>query len=263
MTIITLTTDFGLTGGYTGILKGVILGIAPHARLVDLSHDIGPHNVRQAAYVLAAAAPYFPAGTVHLAVIDPGVGSARRGIVVCTRGACFVGPDNGLFSEALAQPDAAVYVLDQPAYWRSPVSRTFHGRDIFGPVAAHLAAGVAAAALGSPIHDPVRLDWPAAQRQPTDPAAPIMGEVVYTDHFGNLITNIPGAWLDGDPADWRCRIGGQEIAGLSTAYADVPTGALLAIVSSTDTLEIAVREGHAGVRLGVDVGERVTVWAAR
>jgi S-adenosylmethionine hydrolase len=258
MTIITLTTDFGLTGGYAGILKGVILGIAPDARLVDLSHAIAPQNVREAAYVLAAAAPYFPPATVHLAVVDPGVGSARRGLLIATPAAYYVGPDNGLFTAALTQPGTTAYTLDRPAYWRSPVSQTFHGRDIFAPVAAHLAAGMPPSALGSPMTDPVRLEWPRAQR-PTP--GTIAGEVAYIDHFGNLITNIPGAWLDGDPASWQCQIGHLSVGGLRAAYADVALGDLLAIVSSGGTLEIAVREGSAAGRLALNVGAPVTARA--
>lgn len=153
MRLITLTTDFGLADGYVGTVKGVILGIAPDVRLVDLSHTVAPQNIRQAAHILAGAAPFFPAGAVHLAVVDPGVGSSRRPILVSLPGACFVGPDNGLFTFALEQAGAQVWMLDRPRFWLPAVSRTFHGRDIFAPVAAHLASGISPAELATPIED--------------------------------------------------------------------------------------------------------------
>ncbi len=164
MTIITLTTDFGLSDGYVGAMKGVILGIAPAAHLVDLSHEIAPQDVRQAAHVLADAVPYFPAGTVHLAVVDPGVGSARRPLLITTPRAAFVGPDNGLFTFILGTAKTQAWALDQPGYWLPEISRTFHGRDIFAPVAAHLACGVPPEMLGSPITDAAPLAAPLAAR---------------------------------------------------------------------------------------------------
>jgi S-adenosylmethionine hydrolase len=256
--IITLTTDFGQADGYVGTMKGVILGICPQATLVDLTHEIPPQNVRQAAHILKAAAPYYPPGTIHVVVVDPGVGSARRPIAIQTPNAFFVGPDNGVFTPVLLQetlyrkPPAIVH-LDQPRYWLSSVSRTFHGRDIFAPVAAHLANGVPLGALGTQITDAVVLNVPRPARRPD---GSITGEVAYVDRFGNLITNIPAAWLMPE-GHWAFEIRKKRIAGLSPHYAAVPPGSLLAIISSEETLEIAQREGSAARTLGVGAGEPV------
>ncbi|HEX9116291.1 MAG TPA: SAM-dependent chlorinase/fluorinase, partial [Anaerolineae bacterium] len=160
MTVITLTTDFGLADGYVGIMKGVILGIAPTAQCVDLTHEIAPQDVRRAALVIAQASPYFPKGTIHLVVVDPGVGSERRPLIVQTPQACFVGPDNGLFTDALDAPTTISYAADRPQFWLPEISSTFHGRDIFAPLAAHLALGVAPETLGSPIRDAILLPRP-------------------------------------------------------------------------------------------------------
>ncbi len=255
--VITLTTDFGMADGYVGMMKGVILGLAPAVQLVDLSHDIAPHDVWQGAYILARAAPYFPPRTVHLAVVDPGVGSQRRPLVVETSRAWYVGPDNGLFTHALQEPQARAWELNRPEYWLPTVSRTFHGRDIFAPVAAHLALGVPPSEMGYPISDPVLLPWPT----PTSHAdGHIEGQVVHVDRFGNLITNIPAAWVAS--GHWRCMVAGREICGPSASYAAVERGELVIVVSSADTLEVAVRDGNAGQELGVTVGEAVTLWPA-
>ncbi len=157
MTIITVTTDFGTADSYVGVMKGVILGIASDVRLVDLSHEIAPQDVRGAEFILSRAVPFFPDGTVHLAVVDPGVGSHRRPLLITTSRASYVGPDNGLFTFALEETSAEIFELDRPEFWLSSVSRTFHGRDIFAPVAAHVARGVPRHNLGRRIYDPVRL----------------------------------------------------------------------------------------------------------
>jgi len=252
MTIVTLTTDFGLADGYVGTMKGVILSIAPGAHLVDVSHDIAPQHVRQAAYVLSRAAPYFPRGTVHLAVVDPGVGSARRPLLVQTSDACFVGPDNGLFTFALEQPSAQAYELDRREFWRPGVSATFHGRDIFAPVAAHLANGRLPADLGTPVADPLRLpELIAVQVKPGH----LRGHVIHIDRFGNLITSIPGAWVT--EGGWVCDIAGRRIVGIQPTYAAAQPGTLLALISSNDTVEIAVRDGSAAALLGVQIGALV------
>ncbi|OIO98681.1 MAG: hypothetical protein AUK03_00950 [Anaerolineae bacterium CG2_30_64_16] len=255
MTIITLTTDFGLADGYVGIMKGVILGIAPAARLIDLSHDILPQDVRGAAYVLARAAPYFPGGTVHLAVVDPGVGGERRPVLVQTERALYVGPDNGVFTHALAEPGARAWVLDRPAFWLSEPSRTFHGRDIFAPIAAHLAHGVLPDQVGQPIDDPVRLSLAQPVRHAD---GHISGQVMHVDRFGNLITDIPADW--GETGRWTCRVAGQQITHVCATYADGAPGALVALISSGNTLEVAVRDGNAARRLDVKAGEPVTLW---
>jgi S-adenosylmethionine hydrolase len=250
MSIITLTTDFGSADGYVGAMKGVILGIAPDVRLVDLSHEIAAQNVRGAEYVLGRAAAFFPAGTVHLAVVDPGVGSRRRPLLVTTPQAIYVGPDNGLFTFVLEEAGAAVFELDRPEFWLPNISRTFHGRDIFAPVAAHATRGVAPHALGSPISDPVRLPTIAPQRRADGHAA---GHVIHADRFGNLITDIPGGWVG--EGRWCVEIAGRRISQFGATYADATAGALLVLVSSAGTLEIAAREGNAAALLGVGVGE--------
>ncbi len=255
MAIITLITDFGLADGYVGIMKGVILRIAPEARLVDLSHEVPAQDIRHAREVLARAIPYFPDGTVHLAVVDPGVGSARRVLIVAARGSFFVGPDNGLFSDPLADPGARIYAADRPEFWLPEPSHTFHGRDIFAPLAAHLARGRQPEELGTFAGAPVRLPQESAPRRRPDGS--LGGQVVYVDRFGNLITDIPGSCLAG--RGWTCLIAGQTIAGLSDTYSEAERGALLALVSSAGTLEIAVREGSAATRLGAGAGEPVLV----
>ena len=249
MSIITLTTDFGSADGYVGAMKGVILGIAPDVRLVDISHEIAAQDVRGAGYVLGHAAAFFPLGTVHVAVVDPGVGSRRRPLLITTPVASYVGPDNGLFTFALDEGGAAVFELDQPEFWQPNISRTFHGRDIFAPVAAHLARGIVPYALGSPISDPVRLPAVAPQRRADGHVA---GHVIHVDHFGNLITDIPGGWVG--VGRWCVEIAGRRIGRFGTTYADATAGALLILVSSAGTLEIAVRDGNAAALLGVGVG---------
>jgi len=255
MTIITLTTDFGLSDGYVGIMKGVILGIAADVQLVDLSHQIAPQDVRQGSFVLGNAVPYFPKGTVHLAVVDPGVGSSRRPLLVTTPEASFVGPDNGLFTFALTRSEARAWVLDRPRYWLPAISRTFHGRDIFAPVAAHLARGVPPEELGSPVSDAIRLEPLLPQRQGN---RHILGHVMHIDRFGNLITNVPAAWLvDGD---WACEIAGHRIPHISETYSAAQAGELLALISSSGMLEVAVRNGSAARLLGVGAGQTVHLW---
>ena len=248
MTVISLTTDFGMADGYVGIMKGVILRIAPHVRFVDLTHDIAPQNVPQAAYVLARAALYFPEATIHLAVVDPGVGSTRRPLLVTTERAAYVGPDNGIFSHALAEAGAQAWELDQPRFWLPQVSRTFHGRDIFAPVAAHLANGIPPEQLGRPIADTVRLTL-AEPRRRSDGS--LSGEILSIDRFGNLISNIPAAWVAS--GGWRCRIEGHDAPLLST-YAEAISGALVGLIGSDGTVEIAVRNGNAAQQMCVGIG---------
>lgn len=253
MTIITLTSDFGLSDPYVGIMKGVILGIAPGARLVDLTHNIPPQDIAAAAYTLQTAAPHFPAGTVHLAVVDPGVGGTRRPLLATTELAAFVGPDNGLFSFALEEAGARAWVIDRPEYWLPKPSRTFHGRDIFAPVAARLAAGMAPDALGTPIADPVLLLPARAPERRGN--GDIAGCVLHVDRFGNLITNVPGEWLA--EGRWTCEVAGARISGPSETYAAAERGDLILLISSGGMAEVAVREGSAADRLGVGRGAPV------
>ena len=272
--LVTLTTDFGTADGYVGTMKGVILGITPDARLVDLSHEIAPQDVRQAAYVLYTAYPFFPPHTVHLVVVDPGVGSARRSIALRTPKGCFVGPDNGVFSYVMAnEPVEAVVELSDPRYRLPQVSHTFHGRDIFAPAAAHLAAGVPIKALGPPVLDPVTFPPPRLEVSPDG----ITGEVLHADHFGNVITSIGKlAWSEDELAleivfhdvtgkeQIRFKaikatvvVAGQEIPGVFRTYAEVEPGAVLALVGSEGYLELAVREGSAAQKLGLHTGDTV------
>ncbi len=253
MAVITLTTDFGLRDGYVAAMKGAILAVAPEVSLVDVSHQVPPQDVASGAYLLAGAYCYFPAGAVHLAVVDPGVGSARRGIVVETAGYRFVGPDNGLFS-AVFQRESEWNAVEirNAAYFRPEVSPTFHGRDIFGPVAAHLYNGVPPADLGPRIADPVRLDlWTVQEGD-----AGVIGRIVHVDHFGNAISNLEKRSVGG--GDVRVRVGECVFDGICHTYADVPEGEALVLYGSDDTLEVAVNGGNAARKLGLRRGDRIT-----
>jgi len=206
--IITLTTDFGVADGYVGTMKGVILGIVPDARLVDISHEITPQNVRQAAYVLYTAYPFFPLYTVHLVVVDPGVGGTRRPIALRTPVGYFVGPDNGILSYVMAgEPVEALVELADPRYRLPHVSHTFHGRDVFAPAAAHLAAGVPIAALGPPVAEPVTFPPPRLEVGPDI----ITGEVLHTDRFGNVVTSV--GWLRWSGEELRLEPAFQGVGG--------------------------------------------------
>ena len=254
--IITLTTDFGLQDAYVGAMKGVILGIAPHAVIVDITHAVSPQDVRHAGFVLASAAPYFPPGTVHVAVVDPGVGTERRAVAVETRRARYVAPDNGILTLAL-QRDPAVRIvhLTNERYWRPSVSPTFHGRDIFAPVAAHLACGVPIEALGTPVDAIVQLPLSQPERRPD---GSIVGHVQHIDHFGNCVTDIPAEWLPTGAAV-RVEVAGNRIHGLAPTYAAVAPGEPVALIGSTGYLELAVREGSAAQRFGIAIGDAVVV----
>ena len=194
MSVITLTTDFGTRDWFVGTMKGVIASIAPRSTVVDLTHDLPPGDIRGGAFALAASHRFFPKGTIHVAVVDPGVGSRRKAIAVQTAKGVFVGPDNGVLSWALAKEKIrAIHALENEAYFLQPVSRTFHGRDIFAPVAAHLSRGVPIQKLGPALKDFVRLDWP----EPRVRRGGFEGEVVYIDRFGNAITNLEGGLVEG------------------------------------------------------------------
>ncbi|MCC6763345.1 MAG: SAM-dependent chlorinase/fluorinase [Deltaproteobacteria bacterium] len=257
-TVVTLTSDFGTRDAFVGIMKGVILRTAPAARLVDLTHDVPPQNVLAGAYALAGAARWFPRGTIHVAVVDPGVGARRRALLVETTNAWFVGPDNGLLS--LAAPAAAVRrvfdVSRSPVRLR-PVSRTFHGRDVFAPVAAALAAGVDPRTLGTPLRAIARLRTPAPRRH----GGKLVGTVLWADGFGNLATNVGRAHLA------RAAFLGRRLSitieghvlPFRPSYASVPAGRALALVNSSDVLEIAVNRGSAAERFDVRPGTTVTV----
>ncbi len=258
MPIITLTTDFGLYDPYVAAMKGVILEIAPDATIVDITHEVPQQQVREAAYVLRYSAPYFPKGTIHVVVVDPGVGSSRRPIAVRTKDAYFVAPDNGVLGYVLEQEESFDALrLDVEDYWHHPVSKTFHGRDIFAPVAAHLASGVPFEALGTPVEDLVMLSWPLPTHRPD---GCIEGEIVHVDRFGNLVSNIPGEEME--DRQYFVIIDGATISEVRATYADVYPGALIALVGSHGHVEIAVRNGSAADLLGVTAGEKVTLCPA-
>lgn len=258
--IVTLTTDFGTRDGYVAEMKGVILGLVRSAHLVDVTHEIAPQQVREAALVLEAVAPRFPPGTVHLAVVDPGVGTARRGLVVSAGGHLFVGPDNGLFTPLLRVGRWEAFALEAPEYRLPRVSRTFHGRDVFAPAAAHLALGVAPARFGPPVRDPVLLAWP----EPRAIDGGVAGVVVHVDRFGNLVTSIGAAHLAalGTSGAAAVRVAGRTLPLVGT-YAELPAGGLGALIGSRDRLEVAARDGSAAARLGVGPGARVLVSSRR
>lgn len=311
---IVLTTDFGLTDAYVGVMKGVILNINPRATLIDLTHDIQPQNLAQASFVLGVNYPYFPPDTIHVAVVDPGVGTPRRALLLVTPEARFLAPDNGLLSHVLkgyraAAPDPlkpapapeyesapapglvpvpvppglAAYRLTNPRYWRHPVSNTFHGRDVFAPAAAHLSRGISPQRLGLPV---TRLLW----QPPPEPAArgnALLGEVIYADRFGNLVTNISAGRLPAgrrNAAPLIVEIGRRRISGLSRTFHDPAAAAaagagvdvdvdaagapdparpdapaLLALIGSNGYLELAVRDGSAAQTLGLGAGAPVRV----
>jgi S-adenosylmethionine hydrolase len=254
--LITLTTDFGLQDGYVGIIKGVIAGIAPHARMIDLNHQISPQNLYAGRFILLNAYQYFPQGTIHLAVIDPGVGGNRRGVAIRFAGGYLVGPDNGLFSGILSQyPALAAVNLNNPTYWRTAhPSTTFHGRDIFAAVAAHLAQGVPLEMLGE-IIDPDSLQQ-LAIAPPVIGEDKITGQIQYIDIFGNLITNIPEYLLQGKK--WSVQLV-QKIIPAQNTYSDVPSGEIVAFIGSHGGLEIAINRGSAQKQLQLNNGDAIEV----
>lgn len=258
MAIVTLTSDFGVSDGYVGAMKGVILSRAPAARVIDIAHDIAMCDIAAGAYCLAQAAPYFPDGAIHVAVIDPGVGTERRAVIAVDGRHYFIGPDNGLLTLAVPHPEAA-YAIESPAFMRSEMSATFHGRDVFAAAAGFLASGEEPRAAGPEIAlAPLELAGQpvVAIAEEGELGAGLRALIVHADHFGNLITNCPGRRV---PANARIKAGGQVITGLSRTFADVARGQLVAYIGSGNTLEIAVREGSAVKELGLVPGDTVLV----
>lgn len=256
--IITLITDFGLLDGFVGTMKGVILGIHPTVSFVDLTHDIAPQDIEEAAFVLRNAYRYFPPDTIHVVVVDPGVGSPRRALIVESPGYTFIGPDNGVFAYIYRmEPDVRVTAITNTAYCLPERSRTFHGRDVFAPVAAHLARGVSASSCGPPLHDYVR----GTVTEPVISANGIAGHIIHIDRFGNVITDIPEARFIEVIQDRQFRIEAAScrLDRLSQTYADVPVGSPLAIFGSAGLLEIAVNGGSAARMLGLTRGDAVRV----
>jgi S-adenosyl-L-methionine hydrolase (adenosine-forming) len=253
--IVTILTDFGTRDAFVGIMKGVILGINPAVTLIDLSHDVPPQDVVAGALILRSAAAFFPPGTIHVAVVDPGVGSARRALLVETREAFFIGPDNGLLSLA-APAEAVVRVihLTNAEYFLQRPSHTFHGRDLFAPIAAHLSLGKAPERFGPAVSAMARLTLPPVEPHETG----LSGSVIYIDHFGNLITNITEADLQPfSKESLLVSIKAMRIQGIVPSYAAVETGAPAALINSWGMLEIAVRNGSAAQRFGVFVGHPI------
>lgn len=261
--IITFTSDFGHEDWFVGVVHGVLYQICPEARVVDLNHAGEPGDVERAAFVLEAASGDFPAGTVHLAVVDPGVGTARRALAVRAHGQYFVGPDNGILEWAFHDRAAEVRSLVEDRWFRKPVSRTFHGRDVFAPVAAHIAAGAAFDGFGPVLSDPIRLERQDSRAL----GGALQGRVMFIDRFGNALTNITRESLLGafpqTPEDrlvTECC--GRSIRGIASSYGDAPIGTLVAILGSSGRLEIAQVGGHAALRCGFGVDDEVQVRAS-
>jgi len=259
--LITLLSDFGLRDPYVAEMKAIILTICPEARVVDISHSINKFDIRMGAFVLASAAGYFPKGTVHIGVVDPGVGTPRRAILAETKHALYVGPDNGLLMLAAREDETRhVYSIVNPKLILPAVSSTFHGRDVFAPVAAHLARGTSPMDFGPEIHDYVVPHFAA----PLTQAEKVMGEVLYIDDFGNIITNIAGS-------DWKkagfkpkerlsIRLRKKSFKASScSAYEEVAPKSLLVLFGSRDFVEIAVNQGSAAKTLGVKIGDSVVI----
>lgn len=259
MTILSLTTDFGLTNGFVGVMKGVIYGIAPEVKIVDITHLVAPQDVRQGAYALWRAAPFFPPGSVHVAVVDPGVGTQRRPLGARLGGQFYIAPDNGLLTPLLEDAEQASETvefvhLNNPRYWLPKVSRTFHGRDIFSPCGAYLASGVPLSELGAPISDVVRLPLP----RPQQTANGWLAHVTIIDIFGNITTDLPASFVVGHPGV-RFRLRGHEVEGLVESYGHCAPGSLVALVDSEEFIEIAVVNGNAAALLNAQVDDLVEV----
>lgn len=271
--IITLTTDFGTEDAYVAEMKGVILSINPKAAIVDICHYIKPQNIAQAAFVISTACRYFPQDSIHVVVVDPGVGSQRRAIALKTAKAFFVAPDNGLLSyiansferdrdtafpfsshteERGLSAEFQSVSLTNPRFWHHPVSSTFHGRDVFAPVAAHLSLGVSLDKFGEVI--PSIQAFPVPHPRVKAPGE-VAGHIIHIDHFGNLITDIKKEDLPGE--EILLTVAGQQIEGLSTSYAG--SNKLMTIMGSTGHLEIALKKGSAASWLGVEIGDIVKV----
>jgi S-adenosylmethionine hydrolase len=263
--LITLLTDFGLKDPYVAEMKAVILTICPEARIVDISHTIEKFNVRMGAFVLSSAVGYFPEGTVHIGVVDPSVGTRRRAVLVETKLAFYVGPDNGLLMLAARREEIRhVYSITNPKLMLPRVSSTFHGRDVFAPAAAHLANGTSLRHFGSEIKDYVMPDFAAPLLQ----TEKVVGEILHIDDFGNIITNVMGAELEkagfktGETLSIRLKSKSFG-ASLCEAYGDVAPKTSLALIGSHDFLEIAVNQGNAAKTFNVKTGDSVVISPAK
>jgi len=247
---ITLTTDFGVQDWFVGTMKGVIASIAPEARIIDITHEISPGDITAAALALAASYNYFPPKTIHVAVVDPGVGGKRDALLIETERHYFIGPDNGIFTLVLRhEKKHRIRRLDNPCYFLPEVSRTFHGRDVFAPVAAHLSRGVKPSAMGTLKADCSQLSWPEAVRRGTRAE----GAIIHFDRFGNAITNLPNTWL---PGEMQLQIGRRTVP-VCNCYSAVQPGRLVAVPGSAGYVEIAVNQGDARRQLHLRRGMKV------
>lgn len=251
--IITLITDFGTADGYAGAMKGVIWGINPRARIVDITHDIRPQDIPHAAHVLETIYPYYPPGTIHVIVVDPGVGTERRAVAVRTREAYLIAPDNGLLHPIIKGVIEAV-ALTERRFWRETVSITFHGRDIFAPVAAYLSQGVPLGEFGPAVSSLKSLSLPGPV---IEQEGNLIGHVIHIDRFGNAITDLEAGDLP--PGPFRIEVKGRRIEGLSRTYAEGE--GLLALLGSNGHLEIALKNGSAAEALRLVIGDRVEIRA--
>lgn len=253
--VITLTTDFGLSDHFVGTMKGVILSICREAEIVDISHQVGAYEVTEGAFVLAQAYRYFPRGTVHVVVIDPGVGTSRRPILMQAAGHYFVAPDNGVLSMICAREKHKVRAITAEKYFLKPVSRTFHGRDIFAPVAAHIAKGVPAARMGKPVDDYLRLNFEKPVRTARRGWT---GAILKIDHFGNLITNFPADdFPDLQERPFEMSVGLQTVSQFARNYAERGPGELFLIIGSSGYMEVSACQASAAKLLGCGVGAPV------
>lgn len=259
MSILTITTDFGNLNGFTGTMKGVIYGIAPNVQIADITHEIPAQDIRTGSIALWRAAPYFPPGTVHVAVIDPGVGTTRRAIAAKLGEQYFVLPDNGLITPMLEDAEAAgqevvMVHLDKPEYWLKTVYTTFHGRDIFAPCGAHLAAGVPVQAMGTIIDDPIRTPLPKPQKT----AEGYRANIIVIDVFGNCTTNLRVSQIP-DLTKTTLKIAGQSIEGIVPSYGHRQVGELVAVTDSEGFVEIAIVNGDAARHLDIKLDDPVEV----
>ncbi len=258
--ILTLTTDFGLSDHYVGTMKGVILGICPRAEMVDISHQVSPFEIAEGAWLIAQAYSWFPPKTVHLVVVDPGVGTSRRPIVMEAAGQYFVAPDNGVLAMVYAREKHKIRLISNERYFRQPVSQTFHGRDIFAPAAAHLAAGATPARLGKVVEDYLRPSFDKPQRSGKRTWS---GRILKIDRFGNIITNFHASdFPDLERRGFTMAIGPHQIGTLAHHYAESGPGELFLIAGSSGYFEVSVNQGSAAKRIGCEAGAaaELTVW---
>ena len=258
--IITLITDFGLEDPFVGVMKGVIYSINPEAAIVDITHGIASHDILEAALAVRSSYGFFPPGTIHVAVVDPGVGTSRRPLLLVTENHCFVGPDNGLFwpvYQSVSNPLALQ--LTEEEYFLRPVSHTFHGRDIFAPVAAWLSKGVDPRKMGKPVSTPTELNIPGIRKIGS---SKLIGTVLRVDKFGNVITNLTAEDLpptEGASTPYLIHIGSRRISQFRRAYAGATPGELFAIWGSSGRLEISVNQASAAILLGAHKGQEFDV----